>query len=263
MGLSSHTSGAMPTSSSGIGLYGVLVMRVKAGYVRTHRTQPSTQYFLPSQTALQIYCETYKQVPLEESYGLLRRANRLDRAQQLPRPSPAIGPPPNLNCCVCKTEYTPHFWPTEQVLMDAKDDGVVCHRCKVGGPRSLVDAKEEAISVTPPLKVDTPKNTTPKDLPVPIAPSPSPPLPQTNGCGHDHSNGDPVKAPVEVVNGINGVHALSNGVNGIHASNDHPMEGIEPSPMISIPISQKLVEPPNLLPLKTLLDTHNAMDLSS
>lgn len=34
---------------------------------------------MPSQTVLQLYCKTYKQAPVHETHGLLRKAMRLDR----------------------------------------------------------------------------------------------------------------------------------------------------------------------------------------
>ncbi len=83
-----------------------------------------------SQTALQMYCRNYKQVPLEHSYGLLRRAYRLDQALELPEAGPLKMPAPDDQCYQCKSEYSPIFWPTDDGLLDNQGKRrLLCHRC--------------------------------------------------------------------------------------------------------------------------------------
>jgi len=97
------------------------------------------------ETALQLYCRTYKQVPLEHSYGLLRRAYRLDQALAIPE-----NPPPKDtnaevdSCCKCGTTYSPYFWPLGAGLTNGHSNGhltkapVVCQKCKFASPNAMV-----------------------------------------------------------------------------------------------------------------------------
>lgn len=85
------------------------------------------------ETALQMYCRNYKQVPLEHSYGLLRRAYRLDQALAIPPPNPAADlPPPQDTCCRCGTTYSPFFWPASDFLQNGfANNAVICQKCKI------------------------------------------------------------------------------------------------------------------------------------
>lgn len=80
-----------------------------------------------------MYCRNYKQVPLEHSYGLLRRAYRLDQALAMPPPNPAVDlPPPQDTCCRCGTTYSPFFWPASDHLQNGyASNAVICQKCKI------------------------------------------------------------------------------------------------------------------------------------
>ncbi|KAF8673463.1 PHD-like zinc-binding domain [Rhizoctonia solani] len=92
--------------------------------------------------ALQLYCRTYKQVSISHSYGLLRKAKRLDtllRAQGFLPAISSIGDPLsplNLasNCRSCGTNDSPCFWTLDgQTIVDP--DGasdVLCNLCRSG-----------------------------------------------------------------------------------------------------------------------------------
>ncbi|KAG8995660.1 putative PHD type zinc finger protein with BAH domain-containing protein [Tulasnella sp. JGI-2019a] len=97
------------------------------------------------ETALQIYCRTYKQVPLEHSYGLLRRAYRLDQALTAPDGHAAKETTPAKfdTCCKCGTTYSPYFWPLVPSLTNGHSNGhsvkplVVCQKCKFAAPDAM------------------------------------------------------------------------------------------------------------------------------
>ena len=81
------------------------------------------------QTALQVYCRTYNQVPLSP-LGLFRRARQLD--QLLPATisdgSKSISnETENYTCDKCKTSIAPRFY-NEKLTMSGKNVGM-CHRC--------------------------------------------------------------------------------------------------------------------------------------
>ncbi|KAF8748005.1 PHD-like zinc-binding domain [Rhizoctonia solani] len=94
------------------------------------------------ESALQLYCRTYKQVSISHSYGLLRKAKRLDtllRAQGFLPAISSIGDPLsplNLasNCRSCGTNDSPCFWTLDgQTIVDP--DGasdVLCNLCRSG-----------------------------------------------------------------------------------------------------------------------------------
>ncbi|KAG9042537.1 putative PHD type zinc finger protein with BAH domain-containing protein [Tulasnella sp. UAMH 9824] len=102
-----------------------------------------------TETALQMYCRNYKQVPLEHSYGLLRRAYRLDQALAIPPPNPAADlPPPQDTCCRCGTTYSPFFWPASDFLQNGfANNAVICQKCKItaGVKKMDVDPSPAAI----------------------------------------------------------------------------------------------------------------------
>ncbi|KAE9396813.1 BAH-domain-containing protein [Gymnopus androsaceus JB14] len=101
------------------------------------------------ESALQVYCRAYKQVPqVSQTHALLRKARRLDqlivnavtavnstRARSSlslgPGPDPTFGPdsgPENLqlSCVECTTQFTPRFYSTAR--------GWVCHACNFTPP---------------------------------------------------------------------------------------------------------------------------------
>lgn len=66
---------------------------------------------------LELYNETYKQAqPKEKTYGLLRKARRLDEVVKGPRfdstpvMDPSLAPPANHKCIHCGTEFSPFWW---------------------------------------------------------------------------------------------------------------------------------------------------------
>ncbi|TFK48404.1 hypothetical protein OE88DRAFT_1634553 [Heliocybe sulcata] len=76
------------------------------------------------ETALQVYCTNYKQVPVAQSHGLLRKAKRLDsilNIRSMEGQTVAAKPGPEPHCLKCGTEYSPLFYPFRSEF--------VCHRC--------------------------------------------------------------------------------------------------------------------------------------
>ncbi|KAG8835592.1 putative PHD type zinc finger protein with BAH domain-containing protein [Serendipita sp. 399] len=76
-------------------------------------------------TALQVFTETYKQAQNGEStYGLLRKARRLDEIVPAPRfdAVPSLHPsqvlPSENQCVFCLTESSPFWWPTDSPAVD-------------------------------------------------------------------------------------------------------------------------------------------------
>ncbi|KAL0574305.1 putative PHD type zinc finger protein with BAH domain-containing protein [Marasmius crinis-equi] len=94
------------------------------------------------ESALQVYCRAYKQAPIAETYGLLRKARRLDQILNLqldtPLPDPTLD---NLSCSQCATQYTPAFYPT--------DTGAwLCHACNFQSLPAPIDMQADR-PVTP------------------------------------------------------------------------------------------------------------------
>jgi len=94
------------------------------------------------ETALQLYCQTYKQVPLEHSYALLRKARRLDNVLNVPNlddppAPPSKTAPPDRHCAKCETQFSPVFYPVTSPLPDAPKT-FHCHQCK-SKPATLVN----------------------------------------------------------------------------------------------------------------------------
>jgi len=87
------------------------------------------------ETALQVYCRAYKQVPIGHGHGLLRKARRLDsllnvRNEATVPTSASIEP----QCHRCHTEFSPAFYsvaePLATVNGQQKDlNNWECHRC--------------------------------------------------------------------------------------------------------------------------------------
>ncbi|KAH8833162.1 hypothetical protein DL96DRAFT_1585044 [Flagelloscypha sp. PMI_526] len=72
------------------------------------------------ESALQVYCQTYKQAPVSSAHGLLRKAQRLDQlitikpvVRAYKEPSPGVDPQVafTMSCHQCKTEFSPMFYP--------------------------------------------------------------------------------------------------------------------------------------------------------
>lgn len=83
-------------------------------------------------TAIQVFTRAYKQVSLDNSYGLLRKARRLDTIMANHGDKAHGGkstelPTPNIKCYVCHTEYSPFFHAVEN---NGKQNQVYeCHGC--------------------------------------------------------------------------------------------------------------------------------------
>lgn len=82
------------------------------------------------QTALQVYCQAYKQAQVNLAHGLLRKARRLDpllmnniRLETLPHHTDPNAPDPE--CFRCHTHHSPAFYPVERL----GDDAFTCHAC--------------------------------------------------------------------------------------------------------------------------------------
>ncbi|KAN0109125.1 hypothetical protein V8E52_009647 [Russula decolorans] len=95
------------------------------------------------ETALQVYCNTYKQAQVAQSHALLRKARRLDLVLEEKDPSAAInghghGAAPallvangdsgtDLQCAHCRTSFSPFFHPLPRA------GAFACHRCHFEG----------------------------------------------------------------------------------------------------------------------------------
>ncbi|KAA1470162.1 hypothetical protein DENSPDRAFT_835896 [Dentipellis sp. KUC8613] len=130
------------------------------------------------ETALQVFCRTYKQAPIAQSHALLRKARRLDHILEEkdkekdkdkekekdkdapanghvapPAPAPAPVPAasePEPRCSRCKTTYSPFFHPAPSSLTNGRSSAAggapepkfYCHRCYFNkyGPNGAVRA---------------------------------------------------------------------------------------------------------------------------
>ncbi|KAJ7504211.1 hypothetical protein B0H11DRAFT_2154460 [Mycena galericulata] len=82
------------------------------------------------QTALEVFCQTYKQALVSQAHGLLRKARRLDplllnniRLETLPHHADLNAPDPE--CFRCHTHFSPAFYPVARL----GDDAFACHTC--------------------------------------------------------------------------------------------------------------------------------------
>ncbi|KAJ7931676.1 PHD-zinc-finger like domain-containing protein [Mycena leptocephala] len=81
------------------------------------------------ETALQVYCQAYKQAPVGQAHGLLRKARRLDplllnniRLETLPHHTDSNDPDPE--CIRCQTHFSPAFYPAPRF-----SNAFTCHNC--------------------------------------------------------------------------------------------------------------------------------------
>ncbi|KAL0060485.1 putative PHD type zinc finger protein with BAH domain-containing protein [Marasmius tenuissimus] len=107
------------------------------------------------ESALQVYCRAYKQAPIAETYGLLRKARRLDQILSIqletPLPDPTLD---NISCSQCQTQYTPAFYPT--------DTGAwLCHACNFKSlpppPAATADVDMGPLAATTPISSPSPE----------------------------------------------------------------------------------------------------------
>ncbi|TFK29580.1 hypothetical protein FA15DRAFT_677545 [Coprinopsis marcescibilis] len=82
------------------------------------------------ETALQVYCQAYKQAQTGQTHGLLRKAKRLDSILNL-RSEGYVSPPdpisPDPECLRCHSQFSPAFYPT--LGPNGGLDVFLCHRC--------------------------------------------------------------------------------------------------------------------------------------
>jgi hypothetical protein len=85
------------------------------------------------QTALQVYCQAYKQAAVGQAHGLLRKARRLDTILNIR--SETIHPPsnaPDPECRTCRSQFSPSFYRVPTLSVNGHRDGQdiwICHRC--------------------------------------------------------------------------------------------------------------------------------------
>ncbi|KAG6841246.1 hypothetical protein C0991_000530 [Blastosporella zonata] len=88
-------------------------------------------------TALQVYCQAYKQALVGQAHGLLRKARRLDQVLNVRGDSVVIPPPeltlPDPECYRCSSQYSPAFYPMSSSNSSRSSSGDldrwICHRC--------------------------------------------------------------------------------------------------------------------------------------
>ncbi|KAK1220878.1 putative PHD type zinc finger protein with BAH domain-containing protein [Marasmius sp. AFHP31] len=107
------------------------------------------------ESALQVYCRAYKQAPIAETYGLLRKARRLDQILSEKPETPLHDPTlDNISCSQCQTQFTPAFYPT--------DTGAwLCHACNFKSlpppPAATADIDMGALAATTPISSPSPE----------------------------------------------------------------------------------------------------------
>lgn len=92
---------------------------------------------LGAQTALQVYCQAYKQAPIGQAHALLRKARRLDQILNV-RTDAVVIPPeqpsPDPECHRCHSQFSPAFYrlPLSNGSSHegpSSSDLWVCHKC--------------------------------------------------------------------------------------------------------------------------------------
>lgn len=87
-----------------------------------------------------MYCQAYKQAPVGQAHGLLRKARRLDQILNV-RADPMIITPeqtsPDPECQRCRSQFSPAFYrlPLSNGLQGGTSmapDTWVCHKCHFG-----------------------------------------------------------------------------------------------------------------------------------
>ncbi|KAF8202404.1 PHD-zinc-finger like domain-containing protein [Pholiota molesta] len=90
------------------------------------------------ETALQVYCQAYKQAPTTQAHGLLRKARRLDTILNIrsdiqpPVQTPTTAPDPE--CFRCHSQFSPAFYPVTEtsLALNGHRNGQevwMCHKC--------------------------------------------------------------------------------------------------------------------------------------
>lgn len=105
-----------------------------------------TETDFSDQTALQVYCQAYKQAAVGQAHGLLRKARRLDQVLNIRTDAvvipPERSPPLDRECHYCRCQFSPAFYPmprySGQPLLDGQNGhrspeteptGWECHKC--------------------------------------------------------------------------------------------------------------------------------------
>jgi len=132
------------------------------------------------ETALQMYSKNYKQVPLEQSYGLLRRAYRLDQALAIPDNKMVIEADASIDrCCKCGTEWSPFFWPVSDGVQNGTGKPPVkCHSCHFPELKSATNGIDHLNgtdrTLTPgPKQLNGHLSVEPSPSPMSVSPEPS------------------------------------------------------------------------------------------
>lgn len=94
-------------------------------------------YHLFIKTALQVYCQAYKQAPIGQAHGLLRKARRLDNILNVRSEATVTIVPANSvepQCHRCHTQFSPAFYPLAEPPSTVNGqqntlDMWECHRC--------------------------------------------------------------------------------------------------------------------------------------
>ncbi|EGO22633.1 hypothetical protein SERLADRAFT_451461 [Serpula lacrymans var. lacrymans S7.9] len=98
------------------------------------------------ESALQLYCQTYKQAPVSQAHGLLRKARRLDQILNIRSDSlTSSGDPSDRECLRCHTQYSPCFYPSVPGL----SNDWICHRCHFDTKPAIPELMLPAISRSP------------------------------------------------------------------------------------------------------------------
>ncbi|KAJ8589556.1 hypothetical protein M405DRAFT_933391 [Rhizopogon salebrosus TDB-379] len=99
------------------------------------------------ETALQIYCRTYKQAPITHAHALLRKARRLDQTLNMRMDGPSSADSSVeavLQCEMCSTQYSPAFYPNKHY-----SDRWRCHKCHFEHQRDGTFGFSPADSLSP------------------------------------------------------------------------------------------------------------------
>lgn len=133
-------------------------------------------------SALQVFTETYKQAQnSEKTYGLLRKARRLDEAVTAPRfdavPSleASLVLPIYNKCIICSTEYSPFWWPLTEATLELgdehsreKDDDVKMHHEDEEKPSvAEIATSNQDVSLTVAVEGDAERMETDAEAPPP------------------------------------------------------------------------------------------------
>lgn len=86
------------------------------------------------QTALQVYCQAYKQAAVSQAHGLLRKARRLDTILGVRDTVHAMPTTSEPVCYRCHSQFSPSFYllSDSSLFVNGHHDGGdtwICHKC--------------------------------------------------------------------------------------------------------------------------------------